>query len=91
MGHHGSAGSTSDDLLDAVTPEVGIISVGEHNAYGHPSAEAMDRMARRGMTLVSDGPAGDHPGPGPAIEPARRQRRKDHGSEKKAAPPLWSG
>lgn len=51
VGHHGSAGSTSDDLLDAVTPEVGIISVGEHNAYGHPSAEAMDRMARRGMTL----------------------------------------
>ena len=37
-------------ILKAVTPEVGIISVGE-NSYGHPSDEAMERMAFAGMTL----------------------------------------
>jgi competence protein ComEC len=50
VGHHGSKYATSDELLDAVTPEVGIISVGE-NRYGHPTQEAMERMTDRGMEL----------------------------------------
>ena len=50
VGHHGSKNSTSEDLLRAVMPEVGIISVGENN-YGHPTYEAMERMAFYGMTL----------------------------------------
>lgn len=49
-GHHGSKNSTSEELLKAVTPEVGVISVGENN-YGHPTYEAMERMAFYGMTL----------------------------------------
>lgn len=50
VGHHGSRYSTGKALLEAVTPEIGVISVG-YNTYGHPAAETMDRMARRGMTL----------------------------------------
>ena len=50
VGHHGSKYSTTEELLEAVTPETGIISVGENN-FGHPTAEAMDRMAWQGMTL----------------------------------------
>ena len=49
-GHHGSKYSTSEELLEAVWPEVGIISVGE-NSFGHPTEEAMGRMAAAGMTL----------------------------------------
>ncbi len=49
-GHHGSKGSTSQALLEAVTPEVGIISVGQ-NRFGHPTQEAMDRMIQAGMKL----------------------------------------
>lgn len=49
-GHHGSRYSTSQELLEAVSPEVGIISVGE-NSFGHPAGEAMERMAGAGMTL----------------------------------------
>ncbi len=49
-GHHGSRYSTSQELLEAVTPEVGIISVGQ-NRFGHPTQEAMDRMTEAGMTL----------------------------------------
>lgn len=50
VGHHGSKYSTSQELLDAVTPEVGVISVGR-NTFGHPARETMDRMTAAGMTL----------------------------------------
>lgn len=49
-GHHGSKYSTGEELLSAVTPEVGVISVGE-NRFGHPTQEAMERMAAAGMDL----------------------------------------
>ena len=50
VGHHGSRYSTSSELLEAVTPELGIISVGP-NTFGHPTREAMDRMAEAGMEI----------------------------------------
>lgn len=50
VGHHGSKYSTSEELLREVMPEVGIISVGENN-YGHPTLEAMERMAFYGCEL----------------------------------------
>ncbi len=50
VGHHGSAGATSDALLDRVRPKVAVISVGE-NRYGHPSPEALGRLAARGMDV----------------------------------------
>lgn len=49
-GHHGSKYSTSAELLEAVTPEVGIISVGR-NTFGHPTQEAIDRMSDAGMDV----------------------------------------
>lgn len=49
-GHHGSRYATSAELLEAVRPEVGVLSVGE-NRFGHPTEEAMGRMAAAGMTL----------------------------------------
>ena len=50
VGHHGSANSTSEELLEALQPQTGIISVGS-NSYGHPAWEAQQRMVRQGMTL----------------------------------------
>lgn len=49
-GHHGSKYATSQTLLEAIRPEVGIISVGP-NTFGHPTAEAMGRMTGAGMDL----------------------------------------
>ena len=43
-GHHGSATSTSWDLLNTTRPEIVLISVGEDNSYGHPTWEALERM-----------------------------------------------
>ncbi|MDE7246200.1 MAG: MBL fold metallo-hydrolase [Oscillospiraceae bacterium] len=50
-GHHGSRYSNSAALLEAVTPEVGVISAGANNPYGHPAAETVNRMEAAGMTL----------------------------------------
>ena len=49
-GHHGSKYSTSDDLLDAVSPERVCISVGS-NSYGHPADETMRRLAQNGCGI----------------------------------------
>ena len=49
-GHHGSKYSTSNDLLDALTPETACISVGS-NSYGHPADETMRRLAEHGRAI----------------------------------------
>ncbi|MBE6798885.1 MAG: MBL fold metallo-hydrolase [Ruminococcaceae bacterium] len=44
VGHHGSSGSSSKAFLEAVTPQVAIISCGKGNSYGHPNKEALTRL-----------------------------------------------
>lgn len=52
VGHHGSKNSTSPEFLAAVQPQVGIISAGESNPYGHPSAELLDRLANANVRIL---------------------------------------
>lgn len=49
-GHHGSASSTSKELLEAVMPEYAAISVG-YNTYGHPAPDTLDRLEQVGCTV----------------------------------------
>ena len=49
-GHHGSKYSTSNALLEALTPETAIISVGS-NSYGHPADETLRRLAESGAAI----------------------------------------
>lgn len=49
-GHHGSADSTSEELLDAAKPAIVAISVGD-NSYGHPSQEVLERLQRHGCMI----------------------------------------
>lgn len=44
-GHHGSAGSTGERLLNTVKPRYVFISVGEDNPYGHPAPALLERLA----------------------------------------------
>ncbi|MBR4743391.1 MAG: MBL fold metallo-hydrolase [Oscillospiraceae bacterium] len=50
-GHHGSAFSSCDEFLDAVTPEIVLISVGA-NEYGHPADVTLRRLARHGAEVL---------------------------------------
>lgn len=50
-GHHGSKYATSAELLQAVRPEIVIISVGKDNPYGHPAQEVLDRIGEIGSRI----------------------------------------
>ena len=49
-GHHGSKYSTGTELLDAVSPELAVISVGVNN-YGHPTPETLSRLNASGADI----------------------------------------
>lgn len=51
VGHHGSDTSTGQELLDRVTPEVAVISLGENNDYGHPDPFVIDRLERNNVEI----------------------------------------
>ncbi len=42
--HHGSAYSTPQELLELLAPYDTVISCGEHNSYGHPHEELLERL-----------------------------------------------
>jgi len=44
VAHHGSDTSTTAEFLDVVSPRLAVISVGNDNSFGHPSAEVMERL-----------------------------------------------
>ena len=50
-GHHGSATSTTEELLQTLTPDTTVISVGAGNRYGHPAQETLERLARSGTEI----------------------------------------
>lgn len=44
LGHHGSKTSTSEELLNATKPNIGLVSCGYKNHYGHPHPDTLDRL-----------------------------------------------
>ena len=52
VGHHGSSTSSTDPFLDAVSPELALVSVGAGNSYGLPSAAVLRDLASRGAQVL---------------------------------------
>ena len=51
VAHHGSKTSTSWNLVNAVSPQYAVISCGENNSYGHPSAEVLNTLRAAGISV----------------------------------------
>ena len=49
--HHGSATSSSQPFLDALRPDVAVISAGRGNPFGHPVASVLERYRNIGAAI----------------------------------------
>src|SRR5690242_6534210 len=47
--HHCSSHSTNDAWMQATQPTVGIISTGDGNDYGHPTADCLERLRKHNV------------------------------------------
>lgn len=58
VAHHGSKYSSDQSFIEAINPDMSVISVGR-NTYGHPSPEAIERIAGQGseiyQTIINGG------------------------------------
>jgi len=55
VAHHGSATSTTPELLAVTHPKFAVISVGAHNNYGHPRLDVLERLhSAHAQTFCTD-------------------------------------
>lgn len=45
VGHHGSDTSSTEDFLEAISPDYAVIMCGAGNSYGHPNDDVVDRLS----------------------------------------------
>ncbi|MBC7320659.1 MBL fold metallo-hydrolase [bacterium] len=49
ISHHGSTSGTNQRLIDVVSPETAVISVGRDNPYGHPHREVIELLKKNSI------------------------------------------
>lgn len=58
VSHHGSPTASSEAFVSACAPAVAVVSVGNPNPYGHPSAAVLARWAATGAEILRTDVAG---------------------------------
>lgn len=56
--HHGSVNGMTENLLKAIVPKIGVISVGK-NPWGHPRTEILEMLAKYNVKVLRTDQMGD--------------------------------
>jgi competence protein ComEC len=59
VGHHGSGDATTEEFLEAVSPEIAVVSVDRDNFWGYPSARVLERLRKAGIKVYRTDRDGD--------------------------------
>ena len=59
VGHHGSKTSSAEEFIQAVSPEIAIISCGLGNSYGHPHEEVLAVLEKFAIRILRTDEDGD--------------------------------
>lgn len=49
--HHGAKAGLTQSIVNTLSPEVALISVGEHNRYGHPNPSTLEYLQEDGCAI----------------------------------------
>ncbi|GAB3050678.1 DNA internalization-related competence protein ComEC/Rec2 [Virgibacillus ainsalahensis] len=52
VAHHGSNTSTDEDFISHINPEYALISVGENNSFGHPTAQVLEILDKEEVIIL---------------------------------------
>lgn len=52
VGHHGSSTSSSKEFLEALRPQIAVISLAADNSYGHPHSKTLKRLKNAGVSEI---------------------------------------
>ncbi len=55
VAHHGSSSSSGEEWLNAVRPELAVVSVSRVNLFGFPSRTVLERLTKRGCQILQTG------------------------------------
>jgi competence protein ComEC len=58
IAHHGSKTSSTQELISLTKPSYAVVSVGEHNGFGHPNVNVLERWHKSGARVVSTAHSG---------------------------------
>lgn len=56
--HHGSRTSSTEGMVEAVSADLAIVSVGKRSMFGHPHAEVIERWTNSGAEIRTTGERG---------------------------------
>ena len=59
VGHHGSKAALTESIVEAIRPEISLVSVGKGNRYGHPAAQTLSLLDNVGSHVFRTDEMGD--------------------------------
>jgi len=59
LAHHGSKTSSSSEFLQAVLPQIVVVSCGKNNSYGHPHEQVLERLEQYNVQVLRTDEKGD--------------------------------